>query len=343
MVQMIRVRAFLTGCLSSLLALLPTSMAVAQSQPLQTDSNGIYREFPEFQDFPVTPDEQDDAFVAMAAGLSYEEAVNPQPIQNRDYAAMLEDVWSVLFDSSFTFNQSALYFVDWPMNQAGQELGFNDTGSPVVANILLSLDTPPDEVGTLTAEEITSIESSGVRFGAALVELQSTLGIVRVSCVWMRVTDIHGQSVTKLFPLGVILDEVWNGMAEYFPFMMDVFEDLSEYPESANPWQTYKDKVAKAAKKWRNRVGRAIAGAAVIAAVGLLVGTASPAIAIAAVVLILLNTLNQSEDFQDAMQDAVDDLRQQMIDDGVFHPSVDPSNYSDQEIIDIAKEVYSNS
>lgn len=327
------------GCLSALLAMLPVSSALAESNS-PSDSDAIYRVFPETQDYPANQAEAFDAVRGMNSGLTYSIAVEPQPIPIRDYVAMLNDIWDVLFDLDYNAGASGLYFAEWPENQGGEVVGANEVGSPVSATVLLSIDCPPAELEVLTPEDVAVLDNSAVRFGGALVELRTASGTVRMSCAWLEMRDAQELTITKVFPLSIILDEFWNDMAQYLPMVMDVFEDLwSGDLRASNPLETFRGKVAAAGRKFARSVGRAMVGAAVIAAVGLAVGAALPLVATVAAVTIVLAAMNAADQYVADVQDAIDHLADDMVDDGIF-PYTDPDNLTNAQIVGVAEEVY---
>lgn len=335
----LRFRAFMCGCLSALLGVLPVYSALAGTQQ-PSDSDAIYRVFPETQDYPANSSEEFDAIRGMNSGLNYENAVEPQPLPIRDYVAMLNDIWAVLFGVDYDAESSGLYFAEWPENQGGEVVGANETGIVVDATVLLSIDCPPAELDVITPEDIAVLENSTVRFGGALVEMRTLSGTVRMSCAWLEIRDLQGAVVTKVFPLSIILDEIWNDMGDYLPLVMDVFSDLwSGDPRASNPLGRFRENVASAGRKFARKVGRAVVGAALIAVVGVAVGTAAPVIAIAAAVVIVKAAIDAAEQFEEDVQDAIDELADEMDDDGIF-PYADPDDLTNEQIIGIAEEVY---
>lgn len=298
-----KICAFVTGVLAVSMVVLPLPIAygVDVGEDPADYSDVLYRSLPDGQDYPSSVVDYSDAAAAIQAGVSPVEAIEPSLTPVRAHAAMMADVWQVLFNEQYDAEGSDLLFGSWVDGSHGQLQGESSSGLAVEAEVLLSIACPPEELWEdITPEQIDLIESAEVCFGSALVEVSTFLGSVKLQCAFVDVTDVYGVRSVNLLPVHVVDTSTWSSMESLINNVgYQLFDDVwLEAPYAANPLSIFRGEIKRAARRWVRSVSKGVVAAAVVAAGTVLLGAAAPVVAVVAAVAIIKVVVDANDQFE---------------------------------------------
>lgn len=338
-----RLRAFVSGMLFGSMVCTPIYAATVNSP-----ADDIARDYPAYQEAPANPAEVDDAAAAMDAGMSPSQAISPQPVPYRDYAAFMSDLWDLLFQTDFQFDTSALRFDSWIADGTGSLVGTDEAGNPIGADIRFTLEVPQNENLGISSDDMGLLQQTNARFGIAWVEVSTTNANAKLLGWWMQLDGADGLTGATFVPVAVVDSESWGDLEFALPFLLEDIGSIWTEGDGVNepiyrggPWGRFKNALRSAARVAAVTVGVAVVVAVVAAAAPIVAGAATVAVvagAVTATTSLVGGAVVASVVFDEKVDTAIEDLRDALDED--LPDYIDVDSLTDQEVVDIAQQMY---
>lgn len=338
-----RLKAFVSGMLLGSMVCTPVYAATSNAP-----ADDIARDYPAYQEAPASSSEVNDAVAALNAGMSPSQALSPQPVPYRDYAAFMSDLWDLLFQTDFQFNTSSLHFDSWIADGTGSVVGTDEAGHSVGVDVLFTLETPQNENLGLSDADMVMLQQTNARFGIAWAEVSTVNASAKLFGWWMQLDGADGVTGATFIPVTVVDQESWSGVEFALPFLLDDIgsiwnegDGVHEPVFRGSPWSRFKNAVRSAARVAAVTVGVAVVVAVVAAAAPIVAGAATAAVvagAVTATTSLVGGCVVAAVRFEEQVDAATDDLRDAVDDD--LPDYIDVDSLTDQEIVEIAQQMY---